>query len=274
MPSQPSVNHYLCPPDESLCAFLDRLRARGFSRVGLTERAFEEAGSSEAVQAALCERGMTVSSVNSAGFFLSEGERAHWQAARNRDLVRWTRAVEGAVLNVIVGGSPLLGLSEARERAAKGLLELAAVAAESGVRIVLEPLHVLNVRGKSCLNTIAQAERLLDMLAREGIGNVALSLDLFHLWWDPDIDRLLAGHSVPVGLLQICDVFQDPQTLLPRRVPPGEGHADWRGALGSVRRNFPDADIELELFADQLPGRDVDTILLAARSALTMPEEA
>lgn len=264
-----SVNHYLCPHDEGLEAFLDRLNGHGFTRVGLTERAFAEAGSAEAVKEALAARKMSVSSVNSAGFFLAQGEDAGRQRTRNRELVRWTKAMDGAALNVIVGGSATLPLAAARSRAADAFVRFAAEAAEAGVEIVVEPLHVLNVRGKSCLNTIHQAEDLFELLGREGIRNVSLNLDLFHLWWDADLESLLAGRSVPVGLFQVCDAAQDPGTLLPRRVPPGEGRADWRGALAAVRRSFPNCTVEIELFRDQLPGRDIDEILAAARTALT-----
>lgn len=263
-----SVNHYLCPHDEGLETFLDRLNAHGFMRVGLTERAFTEAGSAEAVMEALARRKMSASSVNSAGFFLAEGEDARRQGARNRELIRWTKAMDGAVLNVIVGGSATLPLPAARSRAADALGRLAADAAEAGVGIVVEPLHVLNIRGKSCLNTIHQAEDLFELLQRRGIRNVALNLDFFHLWWDPDLDSLLEGRSVPVGLFQVCDAAQEAGAS-PRRVPPGEGQADWRGALEAVRRTFPDCAVELELFRDQLPGRDIDEILAAARTALT-----
>lgn len=268
MSFQFAINHYLCPYGEPLGSFLERLQAQGFHRVGLTERAFEEAGSCEIVTEELSARGMTVSSINSAGFFLAEGEQAIWQTARNTQSIRWTRAFDGGVLNVIVGGSPLMPLSEARNRATEGLLRFAEEAADSGVRLVLEPLNVLNVQGKSCVNTISQVEALFEVFDRKNIAGISLNLDLFHLWWDPDLDKLLAGSSIPIGLLQVCDVIQDPHTLLPRRVPLDEGGIDWRGAIEAVQRNFPNAEIELELFASQLPGRDVDQILAAAKLAL------
>jgi sugar phosphate isomerase/epimerase len=257
-----AVNHYLCPPSMGVQAFVEQLVVHGFSAVGLTQAALLERPAT-ALREDLRTRGLRVSSVNTAGFFLQAGEDGAVQAARNAALLRIAAGLEGAALNVIVGGSATLPLPQARELAAERLAVFAREAADLGVQLLVEPLHFLNVRGKSCLNTIAQVERLFDR-----IPGLALNADLFHLWWDPDLERLLRGDSVPIGLLQICDVALSESQPLPRRVPLGEGCVPWADHVRAVRRAFPQAPVELELFADQLPGRRLEDLLADSAAAL------
>lgn len=262
----PAVNHYLCPSNMGLEDFLILLGSFGFYSVGLTERAIAEAGNLYSLKTLMDKHGMTVSSVNSAGFFLAETESAiDQQTERNRLLIQVAAAFEGAVLNVIVGGSSHLALREARNHIPSALALLARQAEREKVPLVVEPLNVLNARGKSCINTLRQVEELFEKA--EGLDSppLALNLDLFHTWWDPDLDVVLSGRSVQVGLLQICDAGQDLTTLLPHRLPLDEGHVDWRDILSTFRNSFPNSTVELELFADQLPNRFITSILADTR---------
>lgn len=257
------VNHYLCPGSMGVQDFLGELSGRGFQCIGLTEAALQEIPASD-MRRELREHGLGVSSVNTAGFFLQEGERDQAQTARNKALLQRASELDGAALNVIVGGSKTLALPVARDLVADRLAAFAQEAAGLGVQLMLEPLHFLNVRTTSCVNTIAQSEWLFDR-----IPGLALNVDLFHLWWDPDLDRLLRGDSVPIALLQICDVAIAEGDQIPRRVPLGEGFVSWAEYVHAVRKAFPMVPIELELFADQLPGRRVEDILTASAAALS-----
>ena len=251
-----AISHYLCPADMNLLEFLDAACKCGFSSVGLTLRALDETTTPRLVRE-LKVRGLGVSSVNSAGFFLIEdGDARRRQDMRNTSLLEATAELGAHALNVIVGAQTEKPLHEARRRAAEHFAQFADQAKSMNVSLAVEPLNPLNVRTKSCFNTIAQMERVL-----KGMEGVSLNADLFHLWWDPDLERLLNGESIDIGLLQICDVSTDPTNGLPRRIPLGEGFMDWRCVVGAVRRQFPNAPIELELFADQLPGRNVKEIL-------------
>ncbi|HYF17826.1 MAG TPA: sugar phosphate isomerase/epimerase family protein [Ramlibacter sp.] len=256
-----SVNHYLCPEGLSCIAFMDQAVAHGYSGIGLTAAALRELPPAR-LRTELAARGLRVSSVNSAGYFLQPDFEAT-QAKANLQLLQAAAELQ-APLNVIVGGNPALALAQARPEAVDGLGRLAESARGLGVRLVVEPLHPVQARGKSCLNTIAQVEA-----AFAQVPGLALNADLFHLWWDPDLQRLLRGDSVPIALLQVCDVADAaPAQQLPRRVPLDEGCLDWRACVGAVRRAFPRAEVELELFAEQLPGRALDELLRTNASAL------
>lgn len=257
-----SVNHYLCPHPMDLVTFLDRLRSEGFTGVGLTEAALRSLPLS-VIKQELSARGLALTSLNTAGFFLQEGDAARAQELRNATLLQQAAECQGA-LNVIVGGSSSLPLTDARELAADRLALFAREARDMGVQLIVEPLHPMNVRTKSCFNTIRQMEVLFDR-----IPDLTLNADLFHLWWDPDLERLLSGASIPIGLFQICDIAIPEGELIPRRVPLGEGFVPWSDYINIARKAFPLAPIELELFADQLPGRNLEALLSESASMLT-----
>lgn len=256
MPAAPLpvfINAYLRPADMALPAFLDRVAAHGFCGVGLTQRALDDM-TLPALRRELRARELAVSSLNSAGYFVADDMRPH--AARNLALLDTAAALGAHALNVIVGATPALPLREARARAAEGLSWLAGEAAARGVTLVLEPLHPNTAQLRSCLNTLAQCAALAP--------GMPVNLDYFHLWWDPDLDGLTDGAGPPLGLVQVCDVGGGlPDGGLPRRLPLDEGllQAGWRDLVARVRARWPAVSIELELFADQLPGRDIDPIL-------------
>lgn len=256
MPAEPLpvfINAYLCPADMTLPAFLDRVVAYGFCGVGLTQRSLDEMPL-PMLRQELRARGLGVSSLNSAGYFVADDMRPH--EARNLALLDAAAALEAHALNVIVGATPDLALREARARASDGLAWLAGEAVACGVTLVLEPLHPNTAMLRSCINTIAHCAAVAP--------GMALNLDYFHLWWDPDLDALTDGTGAPLGLVQVCDVGGAlPEGGLPRRLPLDEGllPSGWRDLLARCATSWPAVPVELELFADQMPGRDIEPIL-------------
>ena len=136
MPAVPldcTLNHYLCPPDMPVASFLDLAATHGFTGIALTVRSLTECPARQ-LAPMLRARGLSVSSVNSAGYFFFEAGQAHEQAARNEWLVAQAAELGDTALNVIVGGSMALDLHEARERAIEHLHGFAAKARARGGR--------------------------------------------------------------------------------------------------------------------------------------------
>lgn len=249
-----TLNHYLCPPDMPVASFLDLAVAHGFNGIALTVRSLTECPARQ-LAPMLRARGLSVSSVNSAGYFFFEGGQAQEQAARNEWLLAQTAELGDTALNVIVGGSMALDLHEAREQALGHLHGLAAKARARGVRLLIEPFHPLLNRTKSPFNTIDECVELC--AANPG---VLLNLDLFHSWWDPSMDWAVSAGADHVGILQICDVQCAPDTGMPVRVPLGEGMLPWERYVKMFRDAQPERPVELELFIDRMPGRDAATL--------------
>jgi len=256
------VNYYLCPPTVKATDFFTRIAKSGFCGVGLTQNVLQSQTDAE-LPRMLQRLGLGVSSLNSCGFFLQDGDRASIQDELNMWFLQQAAAFGQPKLNVIVGGSSTMPLKQARDKATLQLQRLSGAAADLGVKLMVEPLHHLNVRSKSCFNSLSQLAPIFDR-----IPGLTLNADLFHLWWDPDLERLLSGDFLPVGTLQICDVAMTPDHPVPRRVPLDEGIIPWRHYVQTLQQSCPGTPIELELFADQLPGRDLDELLAKSRAAL------
>jgi sugar phosphate isomerase/epimerase len=252
-----AISHYLCPASMSLIEFLNLACQNGFTGIGLTVRALKEMPLAQLRQE-LRARALSVSSVNTAGYFFEPWDPLTNQSELNRWLLDAAAELESTNgVNLIVGSSTTMPLDQARKIALDRSAELALEAKSRGTRLLLEPMHPMQARGKGCVNTLQQAAQWL----RE-IPELSLNVDLFHSWWDPDLQSTLDGQLGKVAVVQICDVIIDPLTNLSRRSPLGEGFLDWQHFSQRALAACADLPIELEWFADQMPERDTLAMLI------------
>lgn len=115
-----SINHYICPPDMTVPAFLDAAVAAGAAAVGVTARAVAEAGA-ETLKAMPGEHGLAVSSVNSAGYFANKDGAL--VDDHDRRTVEAAAILDAGALCVISGGRGALcrGGAGAGPRRARGV---------------------------------------------------------------------------------------------------------------------------------------------------------
>jgi sugar phosphate isomerase/epimerase len=81
------------------------------------------------------------------------------------------------------------GEAEARRLVIDGLQRVAAVAADVGVRLGLEPIHESEREGLTLITTIPET---LDLLDEAGLPGVGIMIDLWHVCDTPDVTRHLA----------------------------------------------------------------------------------
>jgi hypothetical protein len=88
----------------------------------------------------------------------------------------------------------------------------------------IEPLHPMYAADRACVNTLAQALDICDALDPSRSGALGVALDVYHVWWDPQLqaqiaraghDRLLAFH--------VCDWRVPTRDLLTDRAMMGDG---------------------------------------------------
>ena len=126
---------------------------------------------------------MQVSSLCRGGFF-----PAPTQAEREQRLDDNRRAIDEAailgadVLVLVCGPAPDRDLRAARQMVEDGIAAVLQYAAERGVRLAIEPLHPLFAGDRSVVNTLRQANDLVDRLASDWLG---VAVDVYHVWWDP-----------------------------------------------------------------------------------------
>ena len=70
--------------------------------------------------------------------------------------------------------------------------------------LAIEPLHPAYAADRACVNTTKQALDICDQLDPQRTGALGVALDVYHIWWDPELmaqiaragkDRLLAFHE-------------------------------------------------------------------------------
>ncbi len=209
-----------------------------------------EVGAKEAAKL-IRDHGLKVTGLCRGGMF-PVADRKGRQAALDDNL----RAVEEAAtlgarcLVLVAGGLPAgsKDLAGAREMVRDGLGELLDRARAAGVPLAIEPLHPMYCADRACINTLAQALDLCDQLDSGKGGALGVAVDVYHIWWDPQLrqgieragdKRLLAFH--------ICDWLVPTTDLLNDRGMMGDGVIDlprirsWMEAAGY--RGFHEVEI-------------------------------
>jgi sugar phosphate isomerase/epimerase len=139
-------------------------------------------------------------------------------------------AVLGARCLVLVAGGLPAGskdLKGAREMVRDGIGEVLEHARSAGVPLAIEPLHPMYCADRACVNTLAHALDLCDQLDSGKGGALGVAVDVYHVWWDPDLEqgieragdkRLLAFH--------LCDWLVPTTDFLLDRGMMGDGVID------------------------------------------------
>ena len=175
----------------------------------------------------LSESGLTVTGLCRGGMFPAT-DAAGRQAALedNRRAVDEAAAIGARCLILVVGGlAPgSKDLAGARAEVDDGLAELLPYARQAGVPLAIEPLHPMYAADRACVNTLGQANDLCDQLG-PGVG---VAVDVYHLWWDPDLERQIAraGAGERILAFHVCDWLVPTRDLLLDRGMMGDGVID------------------------------------------------
>lgn len=236
-------------------------REAGVGAIGLWREPVQEAGVAESARL-LADSGLRLSTLCRGGWFTAE-EGAARRAAIDDNLraIEETAALAAAgapgsraVLVLVVGGLPSgsRDLVGARERVRDAVGELAPDAASAGVTLALEPLHPMYASDRSVLTTLPAA---LDIAADFDPSVVGVTVDTFHLWWDPDVRSHIAraGREGRIASYQVCD-WRTPleADVLLSRHQPGDGVIDFAPLTAAVEAAGYDGDIEVELLNQQI----------------------
>lgn len=201
--------------------------------------------------AMLGDFGMEAVSLCRGGFFPSVSE-----TVRARSIDDNRRAVEqaamlGAPLMVLVcGADPLQPLEKSRDQIREGILRIIPEARQAGVKLAIEPLHPMYAGDRSAINTLRQANDLAEEINSSQVG---VAIDVYHLWWDPDLEQeiMRCGASGKLYAFHVCDWKVPTVDFLNDRGLMGEGCIDipvirsWVESAGFM------GFIEVEIFSER-----------------------
>ena len=197
----------------------------------------------------LRDAGLTIVSYVRGGFFpaLTEKDR---QAAIEDNLKMIDEAAElGAPLLVMVcGAHPGQSLQESRLQIKDGIAAILPHATACGVKLGIEPLHPMYADNRSAINTLRQANDMVSELASDHLGVV---YDIYHLWWDPELqaETRRCGANRNLLAFHVCDWKTPTEDLLFDRGLMGEGCIDIRQIRGWVESAGFEGFIEVEIFS-------------------------
>lgn len=158
-------------------------------------------------------------------------------------------ALEAAVLTIVVGGvhPDSKGTADSLKIVAARVADLAPYAAERNVKLALEPLNPFYAGNRSCLTTVRDA---LDICEAVDAPNLGVAVDVYHVWWDSDLDAQLqrAGKGRIFGY-HLCDWLADTRDVLLDRGMMGDGVADLKAIRASVEGAGYAGPCEVEIFS-------------------------
>lgn len=195
------------------------------------------------------------------GFFPSVSSTVRSKAIDdNKKAVDEAAALGAPMIVLVCGADPGQSLETSREQIQAGIETVLPYAIENGVKLAIEPLHPMYADTRSAVNTLAQAN---DMAEAIGSDHVGVAADVYHLWWDPDLEQQLmrCGQNGNLFAFHICDWMSPTTDFLNDRGLMGEGCIPIRKIRGWAEAAGFQGFNEVEIFSDRLWAENQDEFL-------------
>jgi sugar phosphate isomerase/epimerase len=220
---------------------------------------------------AVRDAGLELSGYCRGGMFASDA--AHRMEARddNRRAIDEAKALGAPCLVLVVGGLPQFSrpgsaaskdIAAARAQVRDAIADMMDYARDANMPLAIEPLHPAYAADRACVNTTQQALDLCDALDPRRTGLLGVALDVYHIWWDPELlpqieragkDRLLAFH--------VCDWLVPTKDILNDRGMMGDGVIELRSIRSAVEAQGFDGYCEIEIFSSDWWEKPMDEVL-------------
>jgi sugar phosphate isomerase/epimerase len=195
------------------------------------------------------EAGMAVVSLVRGGFYPATEKKDRQRAIdENLRIIDEAAALGAPHVVLVCGAVPGQSLEESRKQIREGIEATLAHAAETGVKLAIEPLHPMYADSRSAVNTLGQANDMAEAIDSPLVG---VAVDVYHLWWDPDLERQIrrCGRLGKILAFHICDWKTPTEDLLYDRGLMGEGCIPIRRIRGWVEAAGFAGFNEVEIFS-------------------------
>jgi sugar phosphate isomerase/epimerase len=244
--------------------------AAGVAGISVWRQAIEGRDAADAGRR-IREAGMAVVSLVRGGFYPAVEEKDRRRAVEDNLRIIDEAAALGAPHVVLVCGAvPGQPLEESRKQIREGIEATLDHAGQAGVKLAIEPLHPMYADSRSAVNTLAQANDMAEAIDSPLVG---VAVDVYHLWWDPDLEQqiLRCGRLGKILAFHICDWKTPTEDLLYDRGLMGEGCIPIRRIRGWVESAGFAGFNEVEIFSNSRWSQDqshwLQEILRAYREA-------
>lgn len=213
------------------------------------------------------DNGLTCVSLCRGGFFPAD-TAAGRQAAidDNKRAIAEAAGVGAPMVVLVCGAVPGMPLSEARKWIGDGISFVLPEAEAAGVKLAIEPLHPMYADTRSAVVTLRQANDMVEAIDHAMLG---VAVDVYHVWWDPELSDQLQRAGGSIFAFHVCDWRVPTRDILNDRALMGAGCIPIKGIRETVERAGFEGWIEAEIFSDEHwasdPSAYVDRIAQAYR---------
>ena len=220
---------------------------------------------------AVRDAGLDLSGYCRGGMFTSDSSRRGEVRDDNRRCVDEAKALGAPCIVLVVGGLPQYSrpgsaaskdIVAARGQVEEALADMLDYAKQAKLQLAIESLHPAYAADRACVNTTKQALDICDRLDPARTGMLGVALDVYHIWWDPELmgqiaragkDRLLAFH--------VCDWLVPTKDILNDRGMMGDGVIDIRSVRAAVEAQGFAGYSEIEIFSNDWWSKPMDEVL-------------
>jgi len=231
-----------------------------------------------AASRAIRRAGLSVPGYCRAGMMVADEHRLGEARDDNRRAVDEAAEIGAQCLILVVGGLPQFSrpgsaaskdIGAARALATDEIARLLPHAAQSGVRLALEPLHPMHAATRGCVNTLGQALDICDALDPNGRNGLGVAVDVYHTWWDPDLANQIARAGARrLHAFHVCDWLTPTRDPLTDRGMMGDGIIDIPRIRGWIESAGYQGFCEVEILSDTWWARSMDDTLGACVRAM------
>lgn len=183
------------------------------------------------------------------GFFPSiDSTKRKVALADNRLAIDEAEALGCPMVVLVCGAEPRIPLSQSRDQIRSGIDALLPYAEQANVKLAIEPLHPMYADTRSGINTMEQANDMAEHFKSDYVG---VAVDVYHLWWDPHLEKEIyrCGENDNLFAFHICDWLSPTVDMLNDRGLMGDGCIDVKQIRGWVEKTGFDGFNEVEIFS-------------------------
>lgn len=205
------------------------------------------------------EAGLRISSLCRGGWFnaATTAER-QTQLDDNRRAIYEAATLGTDVLVLVCGPAADRDIGAARAYVEEAIGQLLPFAQEHRVKLAIEALHPMYAAERSVIVTLAEANQIVGRFNHDYLGIV---VDVYHVWWDPDVYNQIAAATGKILGFHVCDWLVPTPDMLLGRGMMGDGVIELRKLRYAVEQAGYQGPIEVEIFNQSIWDKPGDETL-------------
>ncbi len=218
------------------------------------------------------DAGLELSGYCRGGLFPCDAAHRSEMRDDNRRCIDEARALGAPCIVLVAGGLPQYArpgsepskdIFAARAQVEDALAEMLDYARQVGQPLAIEPLHPAYAADRACVNTTKHALDICDRLDPQPSGALGVALDVYHIWWDPEVMEQIAraGRDRRILAFHVCDWLVPTRDILNDRGMMGDGVIDIKRYRAAVEAQGFAGYCEIEIFSNDWWDKPMDEVI-------------